>query len=212
MDSCFGPCLVKGTVQCKRQADIVRLSRRDLLMLNIARDLFENSIWLSRFIELEKFSKMQGLRICNKICIEKSFIVAFVTFLVCVFFPCDSTYDLIDRLRHSAFILFLFHLTVVGPLGRRGLNVRQLASQTRVVVGLKNGLDCARIQRPSTAAALVLAPMFKKAIALLFVQVRTILVKNETYHKLLGHRDSIIDLKHLICCCRCNFVVCRTVE
>ncbi|KAI9551878.1 hypothetical protein GHT06_022214 [Daphnia sinensis] len=118
MDSCFGPCLVKGTVQCKRQADIVRLSRRDLLMLNIARDLFENSIWLSRFIELEKFSK----------------------------------------------------LTVVGLRGLRGLNVRQLASQTRAVVGLKNGLGCARIQRHSMAAALVRAPMFKKAIALLFVQ------------------------------------------
>ncbi|KZS17083.1 Uncharacterized protein APZ42_017070 [Daphnia magna] len=178
-------------------AEVIRFSRPDIVMPDLACDSFENAIWLSRFIELEKSFQSVGCEFDSKLgpvrcssliftTTTKNVIVACLTIYFYIFLPSDSTYDLIDP------------LTEVGRRGLRGLNVRQLANQTPAVVGLKNGLDCARIQRHSTGAALVRAPMFKKATVLLFVQ--------------LGHRDSIIDLNHLICCSRCNFVVCGTVE
>jgi hypothetical protein len=39
-----------------RPTGIIRSSQRDIIMPDLACDLFENAIWLSRFIELEEKS------------------------------------------------------------------------------------------------------------------------------------------------------------
>jgi hypothetical protein len=40
-----------------RPTEIIRSSQRDIIMPDLACDLFENAIWLSRFIEFEKFPR-----------------------------------------------------------------------------------------------------------------------------------------------------------